>query len=81
MYTTIRFRIKKEVDTPTARKILKLKGSLIAQSFTDIIHFEDEGEDFYMHYFQSIDTKSTEAFDFIKIFSEENNLNGIIILL
>ena len=81
MYTTIRFRIKKEIDTPTARMILKLKGSLIAQSYTDIIHFEDEGEDFYMHYFQSIDTKSTQAFDFIKTFSEENNLNDSIILL
>lgn len=81
MYTTIYFRIRKEVDTPTARKILKLKGSLIAESYTDIIHFEDEGEDFYMHYFQSINTKSTQAFDFIKTFSEENNLKDIIILL
>lgn len=81
MYTTIRFRIKKEVDTPTARKILKLKGSLIAQSYTDIIHFENEGEDFYMHYFQSNETKSTQAFDFIKTFSEEHNLKDVIILL
>ncbi|SEP06073.1 hypothetical protein [Flavobacterium sp. fv08] len=81
MHTTIRFKIKKEIDTPTARKILKLKGSLIAQSYTDIIHFDDEEEDFYVHYFQLDKSDSKPAADFIRTFSEENDLVDIVILL
>jgi hypothetical protein len=43
--------IKKDIDTATEKKILKLKGSLIAQSFTDIIHFDDDGEYNYINFF------------------------------
>jgi hypothetical protein len=80
MHTTIRFKIRKEVDTPTARKILKLKGGLIAQSYTDIIHFDNEGEDFYVHYFQLDKSKSALATDYIRTFSEENDLKEVVIL-
>lgn len=81
MHTTLRFKIRKEIDTPAARKILKLKGSLIAQSYTDIIHFDDEGEDFYIHYFQLDKSKIVLAEDYIRTFSEENGLGDVIILL
>lgn len=81
MHTIIRFKIKKEIDTPTARKILKLKGSLIAQSYTDIIHFDDEEEDFYVHYFQLDKSDSKPVADFIRTFSEENGLVDVVILL
>lgn len=81
MHTNLRFKIRKEIDTPTARKILKLKGSLIAQSYTDIIHFDDEGEDFYVHYFQLEKSYSKPAADFIRTFSEENGLGDVVILL
>lgn len=80
MHTTIRIKIRKEVDSPTARKILKLKGGLIAKSYTDIIHFDDEQEEFYTHYFQVSDIKVTEARSFIKDFTKENSLTDVIIL-
>ena len=80
MHTTIRFKIRKDIDSPTARKILKLKGCLITQSYTDIIHFDDEGEDFYVHSFQLEKSKSALATDFIKTFSEENDLKEVVIL-
>ena len=81
MYTIIRFKIKKEVDTPSARQILKLKGGLIARSYTDIIHFDDEEEEFYMHYFQVSELKLVDAQSFIKDFSIENDLKDIIVML
>lgn len=81
MHTTLRFKIRKDIDTPTARKILKLKGSLIAHSYTDIIHFDDEGEDFYVHYFQLEKSDSKPAADFIRTFSKENGLGDVVILL
>ena len=80
MHTIIRFKIKKEVETPIARQILKLKGGLIARSYTDIIHFDDEEEEFYIHYFQVSDIKLVEAKSFIKDFSIENDLKNIIIM-
>lgn len=60
MNTTVRLKIKKEVDTLTARKILKLKGSLISMSFTDLIHYDDADENNYIHYF-SVSSSQKEA--------------------
>lgn len=81
MHTTIRFKIRKEVDALTARKILKLKGGLVASSYTDIIHFDDEEEEFYIHYFQVPDVKRSEAESFIKEFTEANSIRDIIIVI
>lgn len=81
MNTTICLKIKKEVDTPTARKILKLKGNLIAQSFTDIIYFDDEGEDFYIHHFAIDSTKLEKATSFILSYIENEDISSYVIIL
>lgn len=74
MNTTIRLKIKKEVDTPTARKILKLKGSLIVRSFTDLIHYDDADEDNYVHYFTTVGAKRQEATNYILSYIDEQGL-------
>lgn len=79
MNSTIRFKITKDVDIPAGRKIIKFKGSLIAQSFTDIIHFDDNDDEYYLHYFQT--SNRMEALNFIKMFLEENNMADLIVLL
>ncbi|QEE49887.1 hypothetical protein FUA48_09930 [Flavobacterium alkalisoli] len=81
MNTILRFRVKKEVDTPTARKILSLKGSLIAQCYTDIIHFDDEDEHFYMHYFSVETARRKEAADYIAGCIREELLSDIVMLV
>lgn len=81
MTATIRFRVKKEVDTPTARKILSLKGSLIAQSYTDIIHFDDDGEEFYIHYFTTELSKREEVLSYIRQEIEGTALGEYIALV
>lgn len=81
MTTTIRFRVPKDIDAVTARKILKLKGSLIIQSFTDIIHFEDDGEAFYIHYFTTSSEKKQDAITYISsIIAEEALTDSVCIL-
>lgn len=81
MTTTIRFRVRKDIDAGTERKILKLKGSLIAQSFTDIIHFEDDGEDFYIHYFTTASDKQQEAIAYISLAIAEEVLTDTVFIL
>jgi hypothetical protein len=81
MTTTIRLRIPKDIDAATERKIRKLKGSLIAQSFTDIIHFDDDGEDYYIHYFITPSVKKDDAITFISSFLSEEALTEIATIL
>lgn len=81
MNTTIRIKIKKEVDTTTARKILKLKGQLIAQSFTDLIHYDDADENNYIHYFIIETSKKQAVTDYIISQIQEANLVETVSLL
>jgi hypothetical protein len=81
MTTTIRFRIPKDIDAATERKIRKLNGSLIAQSFTDIIHFDDDGADFYIHYFTAPSDKKHDAITFISSFIAEEALTDVATIL
>lgn len=77
MISTIRLRIKKDVDSATEKKILKLKGSLIAQAFTDIIHFDDDGEEFYINYFKIETEKKNRVIFFINSYLNENNMEEL----
>ena len=77
MNKTIKLRIKKEIDSATEKKILKLKGSLIAQAFTDIIHFDDDGVDFYINYFNIETDKKDSAILFVTNYLNENNIEGL----
>ncbi len=81
MNTTIRLRIKKDIDTATEKKILKLKGSLIAQSFTDIIHYDDDGLDFYINYFSVNPNSKKEVIDYIEVYITDAGVMDIIALV
>lgn len=80
MTTTIRLRIKKEMDATTEKKVLKLKGNLIAQSFTDIIHYDDDGEDYYINYFIVVASRKDEAMAYLGQNIKETDLEEIISL-
>lgn len=77
MTTTIRLRIKKDIDSATEKKVLKLKGSLIAQSYTDLVHFDDDGEEYYINHFSVDAAKKEAAILFITGFIAENNIDAI----
>lgn len=81
MNTTIRLRIKKDIDTATEKKILKLKGSLIAQSFTDIIHYDDDGEHHYINFFTVATSRKNEVTAYIHQNIAEAVLGDAILII
>ncbi len=80
MDTMIRLKIKKDIDNATEKKILGLKGGLIAKSFTDIIHIDDEGEEFHVNYFTPNPESRQEAIAYINNYIAEASLSNIISL-
>jgi hypothetical protein len=81
MNKTIKLRVKKEIERDSELKVLKLKGTLITNGYTEIIHIEDENEDFYVNTFSiSIDLKK-EAENYILDYISSHNVNDIITLL
>ena len=80
MRTTIRLKIQKEIDSATEKKILKLKGSLITNGYTDIVHIDDEGTDYHINYFTLEAIKKEEVKTFIASYIQEMNLASAIAL-
>ncbi|WP_417353176.1 hypothetical protein [Flavobacterium alkalisoli] len=81
MNTTIRLRIRKELDPAIEKKIIRFKGGLIARNFTDIIYFDEDQEDFYMHYFTVETSRKKEVTDYITQYLNENTLGENVILM
>lgn len=81
MNKTIKLRVKKEIDRSNELKILKLKGSLITKGYTEIIHIEDENEDFYLNSFSTSPDHKKEAEDFVLDYISTNDLDDTITLL
>ncbi|PXY46504.1 hypothetical protein [Flavobacterium hydrophilum] len=81
MDKTIKLRVKREIDRSNELKILKLKGSLITKGFTEIIHIEDESEDFYLNSFSTSIEHRKEAEDFVLDYISVNNLSDTVTLM
>lgn len=81
MNKTIKLRVKKEIDRKSKLKVLKLKGTLITKGYTEIIHIEDENEDFYVNTFLTSTDLKKEAENYILDYISSHNVNDIIILL
>ena len=81
MNKTIKLRIKKEIDRESELKVLKLKGTLITKGYTEIIHIEDENEDFYVNTFSTSTDLKKEAENYILDYISSHNVNDTITLL
>ncbi|GGB64388.1 hypothetical protein GCM10007424_00340 [Flavobacterium suaedae] len=83
MNTTICLRIRKELDPATEKIIIRLKGSLIARNFTDIIYFDDDDDEqeYYIHHFTVETARKKEAADYIAGCIQEGNLSDIVMLV
>jgi hypothetical protein len=81
MSTIIRLKIRKDVDPSTEKIILKLKGQLIAQSFTDLIHYDDADENNYIHYFTTEAAKKQLVISYIASYIQEASLTEAVSLL
>jgi hypothetical protein len=58
--------------------VLKLKGSLIAKGYTEIIDITDENEDFYLNSFFTSTEHKKEVEDFVLGYISDHNLVGMI---
>lgn len=58
-----------------------IRGSLITKGFTEIIHIEDENENFYLNSFSTSPENKKEADDFILDYISVNNLSETITLI
>lgn len=81
MDKTIKLRVKKEIDNSGELLVLRLKGALISKGFTQIIHIEDENEDFYLNSFSISPDHKKEAEDFVLDYIEGHGLTSTITLL
>ncbi|WP_163401319.1 hypothetical protein [Flavobacterium fluviatile] len=81
MNKTIKLRVRKEIDRESELKVLKLKGTLITKGYTEIIHIEDENEDFYVNTFSTSTDLKKEAENYILEYISSHNVNDIITLL
>lgn len=81
MNKTIKLRVRKEIDRESELKVLKLKGTLITKGYTEIIHIEDENEDFYLNTFTTSTDFKKETENYILDYISINNLEDTIILL
>lgn len=77
----IKLRVKKEIDRANELKVLKLKGTLITKGFTEIIHIEDENEDFYLNTFSTTPEQKKDAENYVLEYISTNNLNDTISLI
>lgn len=77
----IKLRVKKEIDRENELKILKLKGTLITKGYTEIIHIEDENEDFYLNTFSTSPEQKKDAENYVLEFISTNDLNDTISLI
>jgi hypothetical protein len=81
MDKTIKLRVKKEIDNRNELKVVKFKGALITNGFTEIIHIADENDDFYINSFATSPNNKKEAEDFILSYISKNNLADTIALI
>ena len=81
MQKTIKLRVKKEIDLTHEFKIMKFKGTLITQGFTEIIHIADENENFYLNSFSIAPDSKKQVEDFVTEYISDHNLADTIALV
>ena len=81
MSVTIRLRVPKNIDIATEKKVLKLRGGLIARGFTDIIYFKEEGTEHYIHYFTTETALVNKSRNYIADWIVTESLSDTIELL
>lgn len=81
MEKTIRLRVRKENDSSSELKVLKLKGALITKGYTEIIHIADESEEFYLNSFSTSREQKRQAEEFVLDFISSNDLAQTVVLL
>ncbi|KFF02934.1 hypothetical protein B0A68_05700 [Flavobacterium reichenbachii] len=74
MEKAIRIRVRKELSSQQQIDIIKLKGSLISRGYTEIIHIDDQDQEFHINSFEVTNGNRSEVQNFIKAFISKAEL-------
>ncbi|KUJ59099.1 hypothetical protein AR687_24935 [Flavobacteriaceae bacterium CRH] len=80
MEKAVQLKVRKDLESSQQLNIIKLKGSLIAKGYTEIIHIVDQDEEFHINSFQTPAAYKNEVHDFIAAFISKENLEDTITL-
>jgi hypothetical protein len=80
MEKAVQLKVRKDLDSSQQLNIIKLKGSLIAKGYTQIIHILDQDDEFHINSFQTPAAYRNEVHAFITAFISKENLEDVITL-
>lgn len=74
----MKLKVRKELDSKQQLNVLKLKGSLIAKGYTEIIHIQDQDDEYHINSFDIPADSVTEVHEYITSFISRENLEDTI---
>lgn len=77
----MKLKVRKELDGKQQSNIIKLKGSLIAKGYTEIIHILDQDEEFHINTFDIETGTDSEVREFITAFIAREQLEDSVSIL
>lgn len=77
----MKLKVRKELDGRQQSSIIKLKGTLIAKGYTEIIHILDQDEDFHINSFDIGTGSDNEVREFITAYIAREKLEGTVSIL
>ena len=78
METAIKLQIRKELNRQQQLDIIKLKGNLISSGYTEIIHIDDQDDEFHINSFETAAENRNEVQNFIKEYISKTHLTDMV---
>lgn len=75
MYTRISFETKKDLNPMQQQALLRFRGTLIQNGYTDIIHLSDKEPDTHLHFFDLPKENAASVTTFIHAYLSEHHLD------
>ncbi|WP_371258442.1 hypothetical protein [Flavobacterium sp. Root420] len=68
------------MDALKQNKVIRLKGSLISKAYNEIIHIEDQDDEFHINSFETDPRNRNEVMQYIEAFIGMENLSDTVSL-
>lgn len=78
MEKAIKMQIRKELNGQQQLNVIKLKGSLISNGYTEIIHINDYDDEFHVNSFETSVENRAEVQNFINAFISNAQLTDTV---
>ncbi|MBO9586514.1 MAG: hypothetical protein J7574_20295 [Flavobacterium sp.] len=78
MEKSIRLKVRKDLDPRQQLTVIKLKGSLISRGYTEIIHIQDQDEEFHINTFETEPERRNEVQKYIAAFLALEDLSEAV---